>query len=183
MFRKVIKKLNNFRFASIAMAITSSVAALYALLSLVFYHFAGDLDESGLVRKTGFSSEKFIKVNELGDAVKGGNVGSYLGFILFTAIVITLVTGIMVAYSCVPYIKNKEKLTPRKGLLITGFVGSIFELVVIVLMIIMAVAEHPHTELGVWLSLPFGLLSMAGTCFYLVAYLKCDFYMPEIKRG
>lgn len=180
MIKKIIKKLNNFRFTAIVMTIISSVAAVYALSSLLFYHFAGALDEDGLVRATGFSSEKYIKVNELGKATT--NVGSYLGFALFVAILITLITGIMVAYNCVPYLKNKEKLLPRKGLLITGFVGSFFELVVIVFMILMAVTEHPYTEIGVWLTLPLGILSMIGTCLYIVPFLKCDFYMPEISK-
>ena len=182
MFRKIIKKLNNFRTASIVMAIISGVAAVYALASLLFYHFAGDLDESGLIRSPGFTSEKFVKYNALGRVIPGENLGLYLGLIVFLAFVGTLITGVMVAYSCLPYIKNKEKLLPRKGLLITGFVGSFFELVLIVMMIIMAVSEHPHTELGVWLTLPLGLASLVGTALYLVAYLKCDFYMPEIKK-
>ena len=182
MFRKIIKKLNNFRFASICMAICSGVAAFYAVLSLIFYHFAGDLDDKGIIRTTGFSSEKFVQTDEYGTVLEGGNIGLYLGFILFVFIVVTIVLGVMVAYSCVPYIKNKDKLTPRKGLLITGFVGSIFELGVIVLMLLLVLSEHTNTAVGIWLTLPFGVLSMLGSCFYLVAYLNCEFYMPEISK-
>ena len=182
MFRKIIKKLNNFNFTAKVMAAISSVAGFYSLASFFFYHFAGDLDKKGNNRTPGFSSEAFVKYDRLGRAIPGSNIGLYLGFILFVACLISLITSILVVYSLVPYIKNREKLLPKKSLLMTGFVGAAFQLVVIVLMVLLAAKENPHTEVGIWLTLPLGIVSFVGVCLYLVAYLKCDFYMPEIRR-
>lgn len=180
MFRKIIKKLNNFRFASICMAICSGATALYALGGLFLYHFAGE-KQANYKRLPGFTSDKFIDVNKYG-VIDGKSTGLYLGIILFFCILFALICGILVAYSCIPFIKNKDKLLPRKDLLIVGFVSAVFELAVIVLLVIMAAVEHPHTELGVWLTLPIGIITLVGNICYLIAYLKCDFYMPEVKK-
>ena len=177
MLRKIIKKLNNFRFTSILMACASGLAALYALGSFFLYHFAGDPDpqSKGLIRNTGFS-----------DTLNG----PYVGMVLFFAAIITLFISIYVAYSAVPFIKNKEKLNIRKGLLLAGFVSAVFELLLFILMIVLLVKNPAHesaTATAVWkalliVSLPFGLVSTIATGLYLVPFLMCDFYMPEIKR-
>ena len=165
MFKQIIKKLNNFRFTSILASIISGVAGVYALASLFLYHFAGELEPPKyLIRHVGFNDRP------------------YLGMVLFFGILGTLVCSIIVVYLSVPFIKNKEKLTPRKSTILTGFIGAPFELLTIILMIVLAASEHPQTEIGIWLTFPIGLLSMCGTALYLLPYLKCDFYMPEIKR-
>ncbi len=165
MFRQIIKKLNDFRFTSILATIISGVAGLYALGSLFLYHFAGPLEEpKHLIRHVGFNDRP------------------YLGMVLFFGILVTLICAIIVVYMSVPYIKNKEKLTPRKSTILTGFIGAPFELLTIILMIVLAVSEHPQTAVGIWITFPIGLLSMCGTALYLIPYLKCDFFMPEIKR-
>lgn len=166
MFRQIIKKLNDFRFTSILATIISGVAGLYALGSFFLYHFAGPLDPEykNLIRMVGFQDHP------------------YLGMVLFFTSLATLVCAIIVVYVSVPYIKNKEKLTPKKSTLLTGFIGAPFELATIILMVVLAVSEHPQTVVGIWLTFPLGILSMCGTALYLIPYLKCDFYMPEIKR-
>ena len=166
MFRKLIKKFNNFRTASIFGAIVAGVSAAYALASFFLYHFAGDVDLNIQVRKVGFTG------------VPGGQ---YLGMILFFAAVLTLFTSIYVAYSFVPYIKNKDKLLPRKGLFLTSFITSIFELILFILMVLLMVIGKPNTLIGIIISLPFGLLATIGMCFCLALFLKCDFYMPSIN--
>jgi len=177
MFRKVIKKLNDFRFTAILMTIISGVAAVYSLGSFVIYHMAGDLDEQskGLIRNVGFSSTP---------------KGPYWGMILFLVSFTALFISIFLVYSLIPYIKNKEKLYPRKGLLLAGFVGAFFELFLFVLMIVLLATNPPHanhTTDVIWkvfliISLPFGLASTIGTGLYLIPYLKCDFYMPAVKQ-
>ena len=168
MYRKLIKKLNNFRFTSILMAIISGVCALYALASLFLYHFAGELEPPKyLIRFVGFSDVEN---------------GEYLGMILFFASIISLFISIFVVYSLIPFIKNNEKVSPKKGLLLGGFVAGIFELVLIVFMILLLAIGHPRTLALIIVSLPFGFASMVGCLLYIIPYLKCDFYMPEIKR-
>ena len=174
MFSKIIKKFNNFRFTSIFMACASALTGLYALGSFFLYHFSGDLDpqSKGLIRNTGFSNAPIV------------------GMVLFFAAIIALFVSIYVVYSCVPFIMNKDKLTIRKGLLLAGFVGSVFELLLFVLMIVLLIKNPPHESASTYatwkalliVSLPFGLVSICATAFYLVPFLKCDFYMPEIKR-
>jgi len=170
MFRKIIKKLNNFRFTALLMSCISGLAGIYSLVSFFLYHFAGDLEEvppdeetEYLARIVGFSSRP------------------YLGMILFFMAVATLIISILVVYSLVPYLKNKEKLTPRKSLLITGFVSAFTQLGLLILMIVLVATETPNTAVGIYLTLPLGVLSIIGLALYIIPYLKCDFYMPEIK--
>ena len=176
MFRKVIKKLNDFRFTAILVMIISGVAALYCLGSFFIYHLAGDLEEpKRLIRQAGFSNI---------------NGGAYIGMVLFLVAITSLFISIFVVYSLVPFVKNKEKLFPKKGLLLAGFISSIFEFILFVLMIVLLATHSPHashTADVIWkvfliFSLPFGLASTVGSCLYIIPYLKCDFFMPPVKK-
>ena len=169
MLRGFIKKLNNFKFTALLVAIISGVAALYALGCLFMYHFAGPFDTEIQVRRVGFTG------------VEGGQ---YLGMFLFFFAILTLFISIYVAYSMVPFIMNKEKVTPRKGLLLAGFVSSIFEFALIIFMILLLVLnpETPRTLVAIIVTLPFGVLSMLGSMAYIIPFLKCDFYMPAIVQ-
>lgn len=167
MLRQMIKKLNNFKFTALLVLIISGVAALYALGCLFMYHFAGPIDPEIQVRRVGFTG------------IQGGQ---YLGMFLFFAAILTLFTSIYVAYSMVPFVQNKEKTSPRKGLLLAGFVSSIFEFVLIIFMILLMVIGHPQTLVVIIVTLPLGLLSMIGSCLYIIPWLKCDFYMPAIVQ-
>ena len=167
MLRQMIKKLNNFKFTALLVLIISGVAALYALGCLFMYHFAGPIDPEIQVRQVGFTG------------VQGGQ---YLGMFLFFMAILTLFISIYVAYSMVPFVQNKEKTNPRKGLLLAGFVSSIFEFVLIIFMIILMAIGHPQTLVAIIVTLPFGLASMIGSCLYIIPWLKCDFYMPAIGQ-
>ena len=167
MLRQMIKKLNNFKFTALLVLIISGVAALYALGCLFMYHFAGPIDPEIQVRQVGFTG------------VQGGQ---YLGMFLFFMAILTLFISIYVAYSMVPFVQNKEKTNPRKGLLLAGFVSSIFEFVLIIFMIILMAIGHPQTLVAIIVTLPFGLASMIGSCLYIIPWLKCDFYMPAIVQ-
>ena len=167
MLRRMIKKLNNFKFTALLVLIISGVAALYALGCLFMYHFAGPIDPEIQVRRVGFTG------------IQGGQ---YLGMFLFFAAILTLFISIYVAYSTVPFVQNKEKTSPRKGLLLAGFVSSVFEFVLIIFMILLMAIGHPQTLVAIIITLPIGLLSMAGSCLYIIPWLKCDFYMPAIVQ-
>ena len=167
MFRKLLRKLNNFRFTSIIMFIISTMAACYALASLFFYHFAHDMDKDLHVRTVGFA---------------GTVKGAYLGMSLFFLGVIVLFISAYVAYSCLPFIKNKEKVLPRKGLLLAGFISGLFELALVIFMIMLAAKDHPNTFVGIMSTLRFGIISSIGSILYLVPFILCDFFMPKVKQ-
>ena len=62
-----------------------------------------------------------------------------------------------------------------------GFVAGVLEFGLVILMIAL-LAEHPNTLVGIIITLPFGILSMIGSLLYIIPWLKCEFYMPEIVR-
>jgi len=169
MFIKLIKKLNNFRFTAKIAACVSAVAAVYGLVSFFMFHFAGDLvPGERYVREVGFY------YNE---------AGGVLSFIVYLGFIMSVICGIVVAYSMVPFIQNKEKLMPRKGVLLVGVVGGVFELVLAVMMILLlAEPDTPKTSIGIIISLPFGILSAIGQICFLLPYLKCNFFMPEVEK-
>lgn len=170
MLRKLIKKFNNFRFTAIVAACVSACTAVFAIFSFFMFHFAGDLvPDEQYIRQVGFYNHPH---------------GGVLSFIVYMGFIISAICGIIVAYSMVPFIKNNEKMLPRKGVLLVGFVGGIFELVLLILMILLlGQPETPKTSVGIIISLPFGILSTLGQLLYLFPYIKCNFYMPEVKKA
>lgn len=169
MFRKLIKYLNNFRNTAKIAACISAIAAVYGLVSFFMFHYAGDL----------VPGERYIR--EVGFYYNDN--GGILSFIVYLGFIMTLICGIVVAYSMVPFIKNKEKMVPRKGTLLVGFIGGVFELLLVIMMILLLLEEDaPKTSIGIIISLPFGILSAIGQLAFLFPYLKCNFFMPEVKK-
>ncbi len=167
MFRKIIKKLNNFKFTSLLAMCISAVTGLYAIFSFAFFHFAGDLLENeNYIRAVGF----YNKPN-----------GGLLSLLLFLFAFLSLILAIVVVYGSWPFVKNQEKMAPRKNNLMLGFVSGVLEFGLVILMIAL-LAEHPNTLVGIIITLPFGILSMIGSLLYIIPWLKCEFYMPEIVR-
>ena len=172
MLRKIIKKLNDFKFTSLLAMIISSVSGLYAIFSFAFFHFAGDLLENEVyIRKVGFYDLK------IGDS----QIGGFLSFLVFMCAFFSLVLSIVVAYGSFPFVRNREKQMPRKSNLLVGFISGVFELGLVILMIAL-LGQHPNTLVGIIITLPFGIVSTIGTLLYLFPYLKCEFFMPEIVR-
>ena len=169
MLSKIIKKLNNFKFTAMLVAIISAVSALYALGAIFMYHFAGNLDpqSKGLIRFVGFNG------------VEGG---AYLGMSLFFMALISFFIFVYIAYSLIPFIQNKEKNNPRKGLLLAGSIGGVFQLLLVVFMIILLALGNPNTKVIIIVTLPIGLLSAVAAGLFLIPWLKCDFYMPQIVQ-
>ena len=167
MFIKIIKKLNNFKFTSLLAFCISAIAAVYAIFSFAFFHYAGDLLENeNYIRAVGF----YYHEN-----------GGYLSMIVFISCFLSLILSIVVCYGSFPFIMNKEKMMPRKNNLMVGFVSGVLELILVIMMILL-LGEHPNTLVGIIVTLPFGILSTIGSLLYLIPWLKCEFYMPEIKR-
>lgn len=175
MFRKVIKKLNNLKFTALIAAIISGVSGVYGLASFFLYHFAGDRyyrRGNLFYRFTGFFEKPFV------------------GMALFFMALFTIVFAIFVICTSLPFIKNKEKLLPKKTFLMAGFIGAFFELALIILMFVLLAQEPQHEKIEVYntwralliTSLPFGILSVVGEFLFIFPFLSCDFYLPEIKR-
>ena len=167
MYRKIIKKLSNFKFTAILTAIISLFAGLYGLTSMLLYHFAGPIDESKnvLYRNVGFADKP------------------YVGMVLFFMVVAVVGISAFIVYSMFPFILNKEKLTPKKAYLLTGFICAFFEITLVVLMLILAFSDPvPNTKAAILGTLPIGILTIIGTLLYIIPFLKCEFYMPEIKK-
>lgn len=166
-YRLIIKKLNNYRFTAMLVSIISLVAGIFGLLSFFLYHFAGDLDIYK-IRQVGFQTEQTDR---------------YLGMVLFFGCLFTVICSIFTVYNLIPALLNKEKIVPSKTPLIVGFAGTVFEIVVIVLMIKLGFNYDPvpNTQTAIAVSLPFGILSAIGTGLYLVPVISCSFFMPAIK--
>ena len=99
------------------------------------------------------------------------------------SIVAVVAISIFVVYSMIPYILNKEKLTPKKGLLMAGFVSGVLEIGLFIFMMILAGSkEAPLTKAGIIAYIPLGIISTIGSLLYIIPFLKCEFYMPEIKK-
>ena len=167
MFRKIIKKLNNFKFTSLLAMCISAVSGLYAIFSFAFFHYAGDLLEN----------ENYIRAVGFYDKPNGG----FLSLLVFLCAFLSLILSIVVVYGSWPFVKNQEKMAPRKNNLMLGFVAGVLEFGLVILMIAL-LAEHPNTLVGIIITLPFGILSMIGSLLYIIPWLKCEFYMPEIVR-
>ena len=167
MVRKVIKKLNNFKFTSLLAMCISSVTVIYGIFSFAFFHYAGDLLEN----------ENYIRAVGFYDKPNGG----MLSLLVFLCAFLSIVLSIAVVYGSWPFVKNQEKMAPRKNNLMIGFIAGVLELGLVILMIAL-LGEHPRTSLGIGLTLPLGILSMIGSLLYLFPWLKCEFYMPEINR-
>ena len=167
MFRKIIKKLNNFKFTSLLAMCISAVSVLYAIFSFAFFHYAGDLLEN----------ENYIRAVGFYDKPNGG----FLSLLVFLCAFLSLILSIVVVYGSWPFVKNQEKMAPRKNNLMMGFIAGVLELGLVILMIAL-LGEHPKTMVGIIVTLPFGILSMIGSLLYIIPWLKCEFYMPEINR-
>lgn len=169
MFRKLIKKLNNFKTTALVAACISAVAVVYGLFSFFMFHYAGDL----------LPGERYIR--EVGFYYN--EAGGVLSFIVYLGFIMSVICGIVVAYSMVPFIQNKEKMMPRKGVLLVGFIGGVFELLLVIMMIMLLLEpDAPKTSVGIIVSLPFGILSAIGQLLFLFPYLKCNFFMPEVNK-
>ena len=167
MVRKIIKKLNNFKFTSLIAMCISAASILYAIFSFAFFHYAGDLLENeNYIREVGF----YNKPN-----------GGILSMLVFFCAFLSLILSIVVVYGSFPFVKNQEKQVPRKNNLLVGFISGVLQLGLVILMIAL-LGEHPNTMVGIIVTLPFGILSMIGQLLYLFPWLRCEFYMPEISR-
>lgn len=165
MFRKIIRRFNNFKRTATFTFIFSILTALYGIAAFACYNFAGDVVNG--IRDVGFESTK---------------AGKLSGMFLFLFALIVIVIAVIVAYNLFPAVKNKEKVTIKKGYLLASFIGSIFELVLCIFTIALLLKDEPKTSLFILASLPLFGVTFLASIFELVLFCGCDFYMPEIER-
>lgn len=163
--KKLIKKLNNFQFTAKVGFVITALCALYCLAGLFMYNFAGEWD--GFVRHVGFYDIEN---------------GPYYGMVLFFASILGLIISVYVAYSLVKFIPNKERMLPRKGLLLGAFFGGLFQLLLIGMLIFLCIKDTPKTSAWIYITLNFGLVMAILEMLLIVPFFKCEFYMPEIKK-
>lgn len=167
--KELAKKLNNFRLSAFIEAIIQVFGALVLLGDVVCYTFAGGVSDSK------FPIQAFQYDPE-------SPVPQMLGMVFFMSCLIGIIVSVVVIYQLLPNILNKEKVSPKKGFLITGAVNSIFHIILIVLSIVLIVREQPQTTAGL-------IVTIVGSGLYIIAnvlkiypLVRCEYYQPEIKR-
>lgn len=165
MFRKIIKKFNNFKTTATFTFIFSVLTAIYGLAVFLCYNFAGDM--VGKYRDVGFDESQ---------------TGKLMGMFLFLFAVLTVIVAIVVAYNLIPAILNKEKVNPKKIFLGVSFGGAFAETGLFIMSILLIVLDNPKSTGFVIATMPIYLITVLASIFEFVLMLKCDFYMPEIKR-
>ena len=165
MFRKIIKKFNNFKTTATFTFIFSALTAVYGLGVFLCYNFAGDIKNG--MRDVGFEASK---------------TGQLMGMILFLLAVVTVASAIVVAYNLIPAMLNKEKVMPKKVFLGVSFGGAIFEAGLCVMSILLLVLDEPKTDIFILASLPLFAVTFLASIFEFILMLNCDFYMPEIVK-
>lgn len=166
--KELAKKLNNFRLSAFIEAIIQVFGALVLLGDVVCYTLAGGVENGFPVQAFQYDPES--------------PVPQMLGMIFFMSCLIGIIVSVVVIYQLLPNILNKEKVTPKKGFLITGAVNSIFHIILVVLSIVLIVREQPQTTAGL-------IVTIVGSGLYIIAnalkiypLVRCEYYQPEIKR-
>lgn len=165
-YKAIIKKLNNFRLVSVIASIVSLVAGIVSLGLLFIYYFAGEVSQRTLSQQPSF--------------VNLGISGKVLGMIFFLAMIFVIGLSIAVIYNLLPFVKNKEKLTPKKLPLILAAVSGGFGFIVFVFSILAITLETPNTLVLYIVTLPFTFLTSVANLLLIVPTVKCAFYQPAI---
>jgi len=164
--KAVVKKLNNFRLMAVILGSISAVVGAVSLGLLFIYYFAGDVSPTTQSRQPSFTSL--------------GSSGRILGMVFFLFCVFALILSIVIVYNLLPYIKNKEKVTPKKSPLIMAVVNGGFQVVIIVFSILAIVLETPNTLALYVVTIIINIITCAANMLCLIPFLKCVFYQPAI---
>ncbi len=165
-YKAIIKKLNNYRLTSIIVSAVSLLAGLLSLGLLFIYYFAGDISTLTESRQPSF--------------VSLGESGRIMGMIFFLFCIFVIICSIVIIYNLLPYILNKEKLTPKKAPLMMAVVNGGLQIVVIVFSVLAIVLEKPNTYVWYIVTIPFNVITCIANFLCIVPFLKCVFYQPAI---
>lgn len=171
--KKLAKLLNNFKLTAIVVGIIQVVGVLAALGGLVCYTFSGGSGKTDSGKNFLYPAFYYQVDNP---------VPQILGMIYFLIMLIAIIAGIMVAYRLVPFIRNKEKMAPSKGIIIAGSAIGILHVITAALEIVLLVTEESHTAAGFIVVLVFQVLFIAACALMIYPIKRCDYFMPEIKR-
>lgn len=164
--KKIIKKLNNFRLTSIIVSAVSLVAGLLSLGLLFIYYYAGDISEATQSRQPSFTSL--------------GASGRILGMVFFLFCIFVVIASILVIYNLLPYVMNKEKVTPKKSPLIVAIVNASLQVVVLVFSILAIILEKPNTFGWYVATIPFNVITIVANYLCIIPLIKCVFYQPSV---
>lgn len=176
-YKAAIKKLNNFRLTAVILSAVNLVAGIVALGLTFCFYFAGDVWEAG--SKSRVPSFMGLDIDFNTNEMIGVG-GRFMGMVFFLACIVVIGLSIAVIYNSLPSIKNKEKVTPKRSILMFAFVNGCFQVVVFVFSILAIALESPNTIAGYIVSLPLTFISMAANLLAIVPFLKCIFYQPAV---
>ncbi len=166
-FKDIKDKLLNFRLLSLLICIGGLLSIFLSILFLSFFQnarmFMGkEADYTGLA------------VND----------DQIIGFVMFIFSITALVIGVINVYTSLPFIFNKEKLSPKKSHGWLSLTGGILDLLIAIFSIL-NLALRPNTPVGFWVTtLIFGLLFALYSGALLLPCLNVKVYQPkpEVKK-
>ena len=164
--KKIIKKLNNFRLTSIILCGVSLLAGIISLGMLFIYYFAGDISDATMSRQPSFTSL--------------GASGRIMGMVFFLFCIFVIIAAIVIIYNLLPYVRNKEKLTPKKSPFIVAIVNGALQVVVLVFSILAIILEKPNTLGWYVATIPFNVITIVANFLCFIPLFKCVFYQPAI---
>lgn len=176
-FKAIIKKLNNYRLTAIIVAGINLLVAIVGVALVFIYHLAGgDVPDKKTSTMPSFAGLDLVEGAEEGQYI----TGKLMGMSFFIIIVAVLILSIYTIYALLPYILNKEKVTPKKSPLILSVINGGLEIAVLVFSILAITLETPYTKTGYIITMPFTVITLIANFLCIVPLLRCVFYQPAI---
>ena len=163
--RALVKKLNNFRLTAVVLSIISLVAGIVSLGLLFIYNFGGGVDSKDKVQPS------FVSL---------GSTGRLLGMVFFLFCIFVVILSVFIIYNLLPYMLNKEKLSPKKSPVVLAIVNGGLQVVVIIFSILAIVLETPTTLALYIVTIPFNVVTCVANFLCIILLRKCTFYQPAI---
>ena len=168
--KNLLKKLNNFRLASLVYAAIAVLGVLVTILFFVAYQTTTHYTQKDLSVITNAFPDKEI-----------------LGMIFFVSAIVAVILGIAVVILSFPYIMPKEKGTPNRAIGYVLAAQAIFVLILVVLGVVNLILKNPKAKVEnpvFWIiDIALGVIFVGGAGCMLLPTLKCDFYCPELVAG
>lgn len=156
------ERLLNFRFLSLLIAIGGVCSAIVSILFLLFFQ----LSRMYMGKAAG----------ETGQAVADDQV---IGFVMFIFAVAGLVIGILNAYTSLPFILNKEKLSPKKSHGWLSLAGGALDLLLVIFSLLNIILR-PSTPVVYWVVvMVLGVIAAAYGALLLFPALSVKLYQPK----
>ena len=173
--KAILKKLNNFRLASLVYA----AVAVFGVIVTVLYFVAYQTTNHFTQKDQTITTNAFPRTE-------------LVGMIFFISAILAVILGIVVIALAWPYIMPKDKGTPSKALGYVLAAQAVFVLVLVALSVVELVADkgkdfaspaHSFKTENVifWIiDMVLGVIFVGAAGCMLLPTLKCDFYCPEL---